>query len=150
MLGDGPEAAPAVVDLLRAAGGRLMVLGLVEHAGGEPDELSLQALTFARALRGRRPVARRSSPAAAPPRSRRARRHGVATVHVAEHDALATATRRGAGARGRRSCAERLGAAAVLAAGSDRGNEVLAHAAVRPAAARRQLHRGDARRRRRP
>ena len=52
ILGKGPEAAPAVVDLLRAAGGAgPMILTLVEkNLDGAAVEVSLEALTFARDL----------------------------------------------------------------------------------------------------
>ena len=61
-----------------------MILALVEHADGELDELSLQALTFARGYAAGEPRRR-----AGRPRRRRGAAlgaYGVATVHVAEHD----------------------------------------------------------------
>ncbi len=107
-----------------------MVLVYVEHAGGGPDELSLQALAFARRYGGGDPVhAVVAGPGAAEVAGSLGR-HGVATVHVAEHDALADGYAPQATARAVAHCVQRLGAAAVVAAGSDRGNEVLAHAAV--------------------
>ena len=66
-----------------------MVLVFVEHARGELDELSLQALTFARGYAGGEPV---EAVVAGPGTAEAAGAlgaHGVATVHVAEHDALA-------------------------------------------------------------
>jgi electron transfer flavoprotein alpha subunit len=89
------------------------VLVLVEHAGGEPDELSLQALTFARGYDDDvEVVAFGAAPAL----------NGVRTVHVADLGEYAPQ----AWARAIAS----LAPTTVVAAGSDRGNEVLAHAAV--------------------
>jgi electron transfer flavoprotein alpha subunit len=101
------------------------VLVFVEHAGGEPDELSLQALTFARGYAGGEPVeaVMVGDGAAAPALGE----HGVATVHVAELDGGFAPQAYG---RAVAELAERLSPAAVIAAGSDRGNEILAHAAV--------------------
>jgi len=104
-----------------------MVLVFVEHDGGEPDELSLQALTFARGYAGGAPVeavmvgpgAAEAAPALGD--------HGVATVNVAEIDGGFAPQAYG---RAVAELAGRLSPAAVVAAGSDRGNEILAHAAV--------------------
>jgi electron transfer flavoprotein alpha subunit len=102
-----------------------MVLVLVEHAGGVAADPSLQALTMARsfgepvhALVIRSPVD--------------LSRHGVAVAHVAEHEALdAFAPEAWAAILGQ--LADRLGATAVLAAGTDRGNDVMARMAARTA-----------------
>jgi len=103
------------------------VLVLVEHAGGEPDELSLQALTFARGYASGEPVEAvligDGAAGAAPALGE----HGVATAHVAELDGGFAPQ---ASARAVAELAGRLSAAAIVAAGSDRGNEILAHAAV--------------------
>jgi electron transfer flavoprotein alpha subunit len=53
--------------------------------------------------------------------------HGVSALHVAEHEALDSYAPLGV-ARAAVELVERLGPAAVVAAGSERGNEVLAHA----------------------
>jgi len=108
----------------------MAVLVLVEHAGGEPADLSLQALTLAREtvpgaalhalLVG--PDGRAAAGALAG--------HGVETAHVAEHEALSSFAP-DAWARITTDLAERLQATAVLAAGSERGNDVLARAAAR-------------------
>jgi electron transfer flavoprotein alpha subunit len=105
-------------------------LVVVEHAGGEPADVSLQALSFARSHvpnagvhalligpGGREAAAGLGS-------------HGVATAHVAEHDALSSFAP-GAWARIVVETADRLGASTVAAAGSDVGNEVLARVAAR-------------------
>jgi electron transfer flavoprotein alpha subunit len=101
------------------------VLAVVEHAGGVPDELSLQALAFARGLvngEALHAVAAGLEPAGLA-------EHGVGTLHVAEHDAF-DAYAPAAVARSVVELAERLAARAVVAAGSERGNEVMAHAAA--------------------
>jgi electron transfer flavoprotein alpha subunit len=90
------------------------VLVLVEHAGGEPDELSLQALTFARAYDDEvDAIAFGGAPAVT----------GVRTLHVAEYDD-------GYAPQAWARAIASLAPATVIAAGTDRGNEVLAHAAV--------------------
>jgi electron transfer flavoprotein alpha subunit len=107
-----------------------MVLVFVEHARGELDELSLQALTFARGYAGGEPVDAVLAGAGAAEAAGALGAHGVATVHVAEHDALENGYAPQAWARAVAQLAERLAPAAVVAAGSDRGHELAAHAAV--------------------
>ena len=52
ILGYGPEAAPAVVELMRRLGVLLVsVLVLVEHADGTVDRISAETLAFARGAR---------------------------------------------------------------------------------------------------
>ena len=106
----------------------MTVLVLVEHAGGEP-----------RRCRSRRsPSHGRSRPAElhallVGPGARcrsRSRSHGVATAHVAEHDALA-AFAPDAWAQIVAELADRLDATTVVAAGSEVGNDVLARVAAR-------------------
>jgi electron transfer flavoprotein alpha subunit len=96
-----------------------MTLVLVEHANGEPDELSLQALAFARTLG--EPV-----DAVLVGGADAAAKLPVGTAHVASDE--------GSYAPG--AWASAIGGlldghSAVVAAGSDRGNEVLAHVAAR-------------------
>jgi electron transfer flavoprotein alpha subunit len=103
-----------------------VILVLAEHDGGSIDELSLQALALARGLG--EPVEALlvgSSEAAGGLGA-----HGVATVHVAEDERLA-AYAPGAWARCVTELLERLEPSAVVAAGTNRGNEVLAHVAAR-------------------
>ena len=105
-------------------------LVVVEHAGGEPADVSLQALAFARGLvpgaelhalligqGGREAAAGLGA-------------HGVATAHVAENDALSSFAP-DAWARIVIEAADRLGSSTVVAAGSEVGNEVLARVAAR-------------------
>jgi len=104
----------------------MAVLVVVERDAEGVDELSLQALAFARTLPG-------GDDLHALAVSRGAEvllgEHGVSTLHVAEHevfDAYAPL----AIARAATELARRLGAHAIVAAGSERGNEVLAHASA--------------------
>ena len=102
-----------------------MVLVLVEHAGGKPADPSLQTLTLARSFG--EPVHALMIGSSAD-----LGRHGVAVVHVAEHEALdAFAPEAWAAILGQ--LADRLDATAILAAGTDRGNEVMARVAARTA-----------------
>jgi electron transfer flavoprotein alpha subunit len=111
------------------------VLVLVEHAGGEPDELSLQALALARgyaAAVGGEPAAiliGASGRAAAAALGA----HGVRSATIAEHAALddAAAFAPDAWAASVVELIERLAPSAVIAAGSDRGNEILARVGAR-------------------
>jgi electron transfer flavoprotein alpha subunit len=106
---------------LQGEGG--LVLVLVEHAGGKPADPSLQALTAARSFG--EPVHALTIGSTAD-----LGEHGVAVAHVAEHEALdAFAPEAWAAILGQ--LADRLGAAAILAAGTDRGNEVMARVAAR-------------------
>jgi electron transfer flavoprotein alpha subunit len=110
------------------------VLVLVEHAAGEPDELSLQALALARAYG----AALDAAPGAiligatAAAAAGALGRHGVASAHLARHEALDDPDRFApdAWAASIVELIERLAPAAVFAAGSDRGNEVLARVAA--------------------
>jgi electron transfer flavoprotein alpha subunit len=103
-----------------------MILVLVEHDAGSVDELSLQALALARELG--EPVEALlvgDGEAAAGLGA-----HGVGTVHVAEDERLG-AYAPAAWARCVTDLLDRLEPSAVVAAGTNRGNEVLAHVAAR-------------------
>jgi electron transfer flavoprotein alpha subunit len=99
----------------------MSTLLLVEHANGEPDELSLQALAFARGL-GEPVEAVLVGGADA------AARLPVEVAHVAEVDGSYAP---GAWAASLVDVAVRLQPGAIVAAGTDRGNEVLANVACR-------------------
>ena len=109
-----------------------MVLAFVEHADGAPDELSLQALTLARAYAADEPLAAVMVGTGAAHAASALGEYGIGTVHVAELDGGYAPQAWG---RAVAELAGRLEPAAVVAAGSDRGNEVLAHAAVMTGAA---------------
>ncbi len=106
-------------------------LVLVEHDGSQIEEVSLQTLSFARAyareagepvhalllgVDGREPASGLGA-------------HGVEAAHVGEGDSLAAYSPTG-WARSLVQQVEQLPASAVFAAGTERGNEVMAHAAA--------------------
>ena len=109
-----------------------VVLAFVEHAGGEPDRLSLEALALARRIATATNatvdavlVGVSAADAAAALGS-----YGVGLAHVADGaglDAYAPA----AWAAAIRAVADKRAPSAVVAAGSERGNEVMAHVAAR-------------------
>jgi electron transfer flavoprotein alpha subunit len=103
------------------------VLVYATSTAGVADDVALQALTLARGLAAGGPVHALllgDEAAAAGLGS-----HGAGTVHVAVHDALATAP--DARARVVADLADRLGADAVVAPGTEEGNAVLARVAAR-------------------
>jgi electron transfer flavoprotein alpha subunit len=108
------------------------VLAFVEHAGGEPDRLSLEALALARRIAGGlgATVDAVLLGTGAETASSRLGTHGVALAHVAadaKFDDFAPA----AWGAAIREVVEQRAPVAVVAAGSERGNEVLAHIAAR-------------------
>ena len=107
-----------------------MVLVLVEHLDGRPDELSLQALALARTLAGSEPVQALLVGPGGAEAAAELGAHGVRTAHVAEDERLG-AYAPGAWARCVTDMIDRTGAEAVVAAGTNRGNEVMAHVAAR-------------------
>ncbi len=106
-----------------------LVLVLVTNADGLPDDVSLQAVAFARGISDAPPAALVVGPVA-PPAAAMLGAHGVATVHVAEHPSL-TDFAPDAWARIISELAERLGAGAIVGPGTDAGNDVLARVAAR-------------------
>jgi electron transfer flavoprotein alpha subunit len=102
-------------------GAVVSVLVLVELDGGEPADASLRALTLARSLGDVRAVVF----ADAAPQDALAG-FGVADVDLVESSSLEGYAPQ-AWARTLAGLAAETGATAVLAAGTDRGNEVLAH-----------------------
>jgi electron transfer flavoprotein alpha subunit len=109
-----------------------MVLVLVDHERGEPDELSFQSLTFGRRLAEQLGVTLQAVVVgeAAGDVGRRLAPYGVSTVHVVEHERLDEYAPE-AWAESVVQLMAAASAQAVIAAGSDRGNEVLAHVAAR-------------------
>jgi electron transfer flavoprotein alpha subunit len=108
------------------------VLVLVEHGGGQADRLSLEALAL-----GRRMATALDAPLEGVVVGPHARglaaglgAHGAATVHVVESDQLADYAPE-AWAAALVQLLRRSGAPIVLAAGSDRGNEVMAYVGAR-------------------
>lgn len=113
-------------------GGRAVFLYLVEHDRGQIDEITLGGLTGARRLAEAMGAAlhaavigeRADGPA------EEAGRGGAEEIHLVRHPLL-TDYGPDAWAECLVQLAEASGAAAVLAAGTDRGNEVMAHAGAR-------------------
>ena len=108
------------------------VLVFVEHAGGEVDRLSREALAFAVSLIGSTGGAVEAMlvGAGAEQAAARLQPDGVQAAHVIDDERLAAYAPAAWGA----ALAELIDArqpGAVVAGGSDRGNEVLAHAAAR-------------------
>jgi electron transfer flavoprotein alpha subunit len=100
------------------------VLVVVDAPGGEPDRLSLEALTLARGLKGPVEAVLFGSGA------ERLGAFGVSTAHVSEDTRLAGPVPE-ARAAAIVQLIERVSPSAVVAAGSERGNELLAHVAAR-------------------
>jgi electron transfer flavoprotein alpha subunit len=101
----------------------------VERTPDGIDELSLQTVAFARALAGAGPVDALAVGRGGDGSAAVLGAHGVETLHVAEHDAY-DAYAPVAVARAAVELSGRLGSRAVVAAGSERGNEVLAYLAA--------------------
>lgn len=104
-----------------------MILVYVDHDRGTLDELSLQAITAARGLDSdvQAVMVGADAVALAP----RLGEFGVATVHVAVDPRLTDYTPMASG-RAVAEAAQKFSPSAVLAVGSPRGNEVLAHASA--------------------
>jgi electron transfer flavoprotein alpha subunit len=110
------------------------VLAFIEHAGDEPDRLSLEALSVARglaaALGAPLEALALGSAAASDALARALGAHGVQRVLAVEDPRLDAYAPVG-WAAALRAAADDRSPAAVVAPGSDRGNEVLAHVAAR-------------------
>ena len=100
-------------------------LVVLERRPGGLDELSLQALAFARRLAAGGEVHALAVGGDAGELGAVAGEYGAAAVHLAEHEAF-SGYAPAAVARAAAELVERLGPAVVVAAGSERGNEVLA------------------------
>ena len=100
------------------------VLVVVDAPGGEPDRLSLEAVTFARGLKA--PVEAVLFGAG----GEKLGAFGVAVAHLADDKRLAGPVPE-ARAAVIVQLIERMTPSAVVAAGSERGNELLAHVAAR-------------------
>jgi electron transfer flavoprotein alpha subunit len=105
-----------------------VILIYVDHENGEVDQLSLQAITFARSL-GDVQLEAVVVGAVGANCAETLAAYGVAQVHVAEHAAL-TDYVPVAAARAVIQMIETRRPTTVLAAGSARGNEVMAHVAA--------------------
>jgi len=104
-----------------------MILVLVDHDRGELDPLSLRALTAARNLgQGVEAVVIGKDGAAL---AGAVGEYGATVLHVATHADITDYTPQASG-RALKDLVGKLNPAAVLAAGSPRGNEQLAHLAA--------------------
>jgi electron transfer flavoprotein alpha subunit len=109
-----------------------MILVWVDHDAGDPDALSLEALTFGRRLAASLDVPMDAVVIGAEPMADRLRAFGVGTVHIAWDDRLSGFAPAG-WAQGIVDVMGATSPQAILAAGSDRGNEVMAHVAAKSA-----------------
>jgi electron transfer flavoprotein alpha subunit len=111
----------------------MTILGFVEYDGGKLNDLSLEMLTFGRRLAAQLNTRLETILVgeAARPLVDRLPAHGVSAVHLAKHERL----NEGYAAEAWAQCvADAMASASpeiVLAAGSDRGSEVMAHVAAR-------------------
>jgi electron transfer flavoprotein alpha subunit len=113
----------------------MTVLAVIERKPGGLDEVSLQALALARAYGSGAPV---HGMVVGVPSDNVSQgnglaavlgEHGVSTLHVAEHEAFASYAPV-AVARAVVDLTEHIGPSAVVAAGTERGNELMAHVAA--------------------
>jgi electron transfer flavoprotein alpha subunit len=125
-----------------------VILGLVDHDRGKLDELSFEMLTLGRGLASRLNLSLEAVLIGgdARPLAERLTAFGVTTVHLVEHRGL-DAYAPEAWAQSVVALIEKVQPQVVMAAGSDRGVEVMAHVAARtglPMAANcTQVHPGD-------
>ena len=104
-----------------------MILCLVESDNAKPSDLSLEALTLARRLAAQSNVALEAVAfASAEPLAERLRAFGVSALQAVTHERLADYAPE-AWARCLVQLCQQRQPQALLAAGSERGNEVLAH-----------------------
>ncbi|TMC48119.1 MAG: electron transfer flavoprotein subunit alpha/FixB family protein [Chloroflexi bacterium] len=104
-----------------------MILCLVESDNAKPSDLALEVLTLARRLAAQSNVALEAVAfASAEPLAERLRAFGVSTVHTVTHERLADYAPEAWAQCLVQLCQQRQ-PQALLAAGSERGNEVLAH-----------------------
>lgn len=111
-----------------------MIIGLVEHVGGKLNELSLEMLTLGRRLANQLSVPLQAILIGeeARPLADRLPAHGVSTVHLIQHDRLPLGDYAPeAWAQSMVELIRAVGPQVVMAAESDRGNEVMAHVAAR-------------------
>lgn len=109
-----------------------MILGLVEHDKGMVSDLSLQMLTLGRRLAGQlgQPLCAVVIGGGARPAAGQLSGRGVSTLYVVEHERLSEYAPE-AWAQSIVEIAANVKPQVVMAAGSDRGNEVMAHVAAR-------------------
>ena len=109
-----------------------MIIGVVEHDRGKVNERSLQMLTLGRRLANELSVPLHAVLIGADGTvlAGELGRYGVSTVHIAQDDRLESYAPE-AWAHSVVELVRALQSGAALAAGTDRGNEVMAHVAAR-------------------
>jgi electron transfer flavoprotein alpha subunit len=107
-----------------------MIVALVEHADGKASDVSLQALTLARGLAAGAPIGTLLFGSQGREAAQQLGPYGVSSAFVAEGDAFA-AFAPDAWASALEQLSATRGATAIVAAGTDRGNEVMARLAAR-------------------
>ena len=109
-----------------------MIIGLIEHERGKLNPLSLEMLTVGWALASQLSVPLHAVLIgdAARPLVDQLAAYGVSTVHLAQHELLDDYAPE-AWAQSVVELISGLNPQVVMAAGSDRGNEVMAHVAAR-------------------
>jgi electron transfer flavoprotein alpha subunit len=106
-----------------------MLLVLIEHAAGKPLDTSLQALTLAHSFDAAAPIAALLFGAGAREAANGLGAHGVGTANVSDSGGAAVAP--DAWAATLAALADQVDAGAIFAAGTDRGNDVMARLAAR-------------------
>jgi electron transfer flavoprotein alpha subunit len=107
-----------------------MPLVLVEHKDGKAADVSLQALTLARSIAGAEPLRAVLIGAGGEAAAPALRAHGVTTAFVADHEGLGVFAP-DAWSAILSDVAGKVAATAVIAAGTERGNDVMARFAAR-------------------
>ncbi len=109
-----------------------MILTLIEHDRGRLNELSLEALTFGRALAAKlgEPLEAVLIGAEAQPLAERLGAYGASKVHLAQHERV-TDYAPEAWAQTVVGLLSEVNPSVVLASGSDRGAELMAHVAAK-------------------
>jgi electron transfer flavoprotein alpha subunit len=109
-----------------------MILGLVEHDRAKLNSASLEMLRFGRGLASQMGVPFQVALIGLEARSlvEQVQAHGAAAIHLILHERM-TDYAPGAWAAGLAQLIEAAGPGIVMAAATDRGNEVLAHTAAR-------------------
>jgi electron transfer flavoprotein alpha subunit len=110
-----------------------VILVLVEHADGRPDRLSLEALSLAARLRAEsgEPIEAALIGDGAPEAATGLAGRGVALAHVVEDSRLSDFAPAAWAASLMQLQGAAQSASAIVAPGSDRGNEVMAHVGAR-------------------
>ena len=127
ILGNGPDAVPALVEKFKQIGVLQMILVLVDHDRGVLDPLSTRALTAARGIDSDIQAVVIGAAGAAV--AAEVGKFGAKVLHVVNNAEISDYAPMASG-RALVGLVDSLKPAAVIAAGSPRGNEQLAHLAA--------------------